>query len=211
VILDGGNVFIGVNADNEKQIILEDIRNKKPPEIIVQHEHDVSSLLVNKALNILWAGDKNGNIFQYVLGPGNAWKVQAKYSALGIGEVRCLSRFGNLLFAGGNDFDVCVINTSDKEVLPMTLKTAIQYTYSLQVCAVSPSETYLTVTGADPSYSDPRTDLFDVSKFQQLSSVKKIFSEPELHLNSIHRQFNNNSKKKEEFSIKCDDSNLKNQ
>jgi hypothetical protein len=153
--------------------------------------------LFNKALNILWAGDYNGNIFQYVLGPGNGWKVQAKYSGLGIGWVRCLSRFGNLLFAGGNDSQVCVINTADKEVLPIIIETAIEYIYFLQICVLTPSKTYLTVTGEFPSYSNNKTDLFDIRKFQQSSSVKKIFSNPEFHLKSIQHQFNNISPPKE--------------
>jgi hypothetical protein len=191
VILDGGNIIIGVNGDNHEQIITEDIRNKKPPEIIAQHNTKISSLLVNEALKILWAGDYK-NIFQYVLAPGNAWKVQAKYSGLDIGNVNCLSLFGNLLFAGGGQSKVCVINTADKKLLPNRIETAIKYIFSLQICVVSQLETYLTVTGFNPSYSDKKTDLFDISKFQEITHLKKVFSRPDFHMNSIRHKFNKN-------------------
>jgi hypothetical protein len=150
--------------------------------------------LANEALNILWAADLNGNIIQYVLGPADGWKVQAKYSDLGIGFTQCLLRFGNLLFAGGRESKLCVINTADKKVLPIQIETAIKDICSLQIHKVSPSEFYLTVTGGEPSYSENKTDLFNVSNFQQLTFAEKIFSKPELHFKSIDHQFNNDSK-----------------
>jgi hypothetical protein len=195
VILEDGHIFIGVNADNKKQIITEDIRNDNSSEIIAQHENNVISLLANTALNIFWAADEDGNIFQYVLGPTNGWKVQAKYSDLG--TILCLSLFGNLLFAGGADSKVFIINIADKKVLPMEIKTAIQEIYSLKTCVISSSEIFLTVTGEGISYCDGKTDLFDISKLQEISFVKEIFSEPELHINSIYHQFHNNYTAKE--------------
>jgi hypothetical protein len=209
VILDNGYIFIGVSDDNKKQIIFEDITNKKPPEIIAQHEDYILSLLANEALNIFWAGDRKSNIFEYVLGPGNGWKVQAKYSDLGIGQVWCLSLFGNLLFAGGNKFKVCVINTADKRVLPQRINTAIIYIESLQICQVSPSEIYLTVIGSGQYYSSKKSDLFDISKFQELSFAEKIFSEPGSHINSIHQQFKNTYPLKKQ-SVNCKNSKVKN-
>jgi hypothetical protein len=197
VILDDGNIFIGVNANNQKQIIIEDFRNNNSSELIAQLEYDVCSLLINEAQNILWAGDKSDNIFQYVLGPANGWKIQAKYLDLGIGEIRCLSRFGNLLFAGADNNKLSVINTADKKVFPTKILTSIYSIYSLHVCNVSPTKTYLTVTGHLPSYSDNKTDLLDISKFKETSIAKKIFSRPEFHINSIDQQFSNNSKIKE--------------
>jgi hypothetical protein len=44
VILEDGHIFIGINADNKKQIITEDIRNDNSSEIIAQHENNVISL-----------------------------------------------------------------------------------------------------------------------------------------------------------------------
>jgi hypothetical protein len=163
---------------------------------LAEFEHYVFSLLANEALNILWVGDSEGDIFQYVLGPKNVWKLQTKYSKYTdreIRSIRSLSRFGNLLFAGDNSSDVFVINTADKKILPGRIYTAIYHTNSLQICKVSPSKTYLTVTGKLSNYSRNKTDLFDISKFQQRPFVEKIFSNPESHLNSIYNQFNDNS------------------
>jgi hypothetical protein len=187
VILDNGNVLIGVNAYNNKQIITEDIRDNNHLEIIAQHEHEVLSLLVDEARETLWAGDRK-LIVQYLRGPAKAWKIQAKYSDLGIATVCCFSRFGNLLFAGGNGYTLCVINTADKKVLPEGIETAIFEIRSLQICEVSPSETYLSISGSKPCYSDNKTDLFDISKCRQLSFAQKIFSKPEFHLSSICHQ-----------------------
>jgi hypothetical protein len=206
IILDDGNILIGVNAENKKQVITEDIRLNRFPEIIKTHEAYVFSLLANKGENIFWAGLSNGSILQYACGPANGWKIQVKYSGLQIESVYCLSLFGNLLFAGGNDYKVCIINTADKKVHPMIFNTAIKSIRSLQICVVSPSETYLTVTGRLPSYSDNKTDLYNVSEFQQITFAEKIFSKPEFHINSINYQFNYNSPTKE---LPIDDNNSK--
>jgi hypothetical protein len=192
MIMDNGHLIIGVNPGNQKQIIFEEIGNNRSLVITTELEHEVISLLANDALNTLWAGDYHSNVFQLVLRSSNAWKIQAKYSGLGIGSVQCLSLLGNLLFAGGNYSKVCVINTVDKKVLPMVFETAINRIFSLHICVVSAWTTYLSVTGEDPSYSENKTDLFDVSKFLKKSFAKKIFSNPKLHFYSIRRQFNNN-------------------
>jgi hypothetical protein len=193
VILDNGHIFIGVNAKNKKQLIVEDIRNKNSPEIIAQYEYPIFSLLANEAQNILWVGNQK-NIFQYTLGPNNGWKIQAKYSDLGIHWVQCLSRFGNLLFAGGNN-GARVINTADKKVILNKIRISICTVHSIQICGVSPSETYLTAAGW--ICASVGSDIYDISKLQQLTFAQKIFSKPELHINSIRHQFNNNSTIKE--------------
>jgi hypothetical protein len=197
VISDNGNIFIGVNPENKNEIIIEDIRNNHPPETIAQHENDILSLLVNEAQNILWVGDVIGNIFQYMLGPRNAWKLQAKYSGFGFQEVYSLLLFGNLLFAGSSFHKVSIINTADKKVLSESIDTSIRNIDSLQICVVSLTKTYLTITGRNPAYYKNDTDLFNISKFQQMKFAKTIFSKAELHLNSIRHQFNNNSTSKE--------------
>jgi hypothetical protein len=97
----------------------------------------------------------------------------------------------------GDIYCVCVINTADKKLLPQRIRTAIDSIFSPQIYKVFVSETYLTVAGTYSSYSGNKIDLFDISKFQQLAYAKEIFSKPELHINSINQQFNNNSKIKE--------------
>jgi hypothetical protein len=202
VILDGGHIFIGVHSKNKTQIIIEDIRNNNPPEVVAEHRYSISSLLVNQALNTFWAGDHGGNVIQYVLEPVNSWKIQARYSRLRIGTVRCLSLFGNLLFAGADDYNITVINTADRTVLPQRINTSIERIYSLQICEVSPSETYLTVAGYNTFYSSNQTDLFDISNYQKVSFAKKIFSRPDSHINSIRHQSNKISQSKEHLSTK---------
>jgi hypothetical protein len=191
VIIDN-KIIIGVNEKKKHQIIREDIESGRPFETVAEHGSEVLALLANPDLDILWAVDSFSNIFQYGLGKIDEKKIQAKYSGLGIGEVRCLTRFGNLLFAGGNDHKVCVINTADKEVLPEIIETAIKNIYSLQICQVSPSETYLAIIGTDSSYSSGKTDIFDISKFQEISTINTIFSNPRFHINALSGQFNAN-------------------
>jgi hypothetical protein len=148
---------------------------------------------MNASQNTLWAGSY-GNIIEYGLGLREQWVQQAKYSDIRIKNFECLSLFGNLLFAGGF-CDVCIINTADKKVIQV-IETAIRSISSLQICPISSSETYLSVNGENPSYSDDKTDLFNISKFQKITFAKEIFSKPQLHLDSIYRQLNNNSSKK---------------
>jgi hypothetical protein len=113
----------------------------------------------------------------------------------------CLAVWQSSLCRGW-DYKVCVVNTADKKVLPKQIETAIKTIDSLRICEISPSETYLTVTGRFPSYSENKTDVFDISKLQELSFAEKIFSKPELHIDSIHQQFKNTSPWKKQ-SVNC--------
>jgi hypothetical protein len=192
LILDDGNTYIGIKYGKIKQIITENITNNSPPDIVAEHEMNIFSLFINETQDLLWAGGFD-SIFQYCRGPANSWKIQAKYSGLGIGYIHCFSRLGNLLFAGGSTYNVCVVNTADKQVFSKNIKTAIEYIYSIQICEVSASEIYLTVTGDYPSYSDNNTDIFNVGKFKEIAVAKKIFSKPQSHIYSIYNQFNHKS------------------
>jgi hypothetical protein len=85
-IIENGNVFIGVNGRNEKQVITEDIRRIGSEEVIAQHEYRVNCVLIHENQNILWVGtgEKGQIIFEYVLGQANKWRIQTKYSNLGV-------------------------------------------------------------------------------------------------------------------------------
>jgi hypothetical protein len=169
---------------------MENITNNDPPTIIAKHESSIHSLLFDRDLNILWAGDFNGVIFQYCRGRRNGWRIQSKYLNLGIGWAQSLTRFGNLLFVGGNLSKIRVINIVDKEVLPEIIEVAIQYISSLKICEVSPFKTYLAAIGTGPCYLSDKTDIFDVSKFQEIQIIKKIFTNPEHHIKAIYNQSN---------------------
>jgi hypothetical protein len=209
VILSNGNIFIGISAENRKQIIIEEIANADPPRMIAVHKDNVSALLADEAQNVLWAGDEGGNVFQYVRLSTNGWKIQAKYPDFGIGEILCLSRFGHLLFVGSLNCKVHIINTADKQVLPKTIETTIAHIHSLQICQISPSKTYLAVIGEKASFSKNTTDIFNISKFQQMTVAKKVFSKPESHIKSILTQFNENNFSEKKPSTKDKISKLK--
>jgi hypothetical protein len=94
-------------------------------------------------------------------------------------------------------------------VIPKVVRTGIKFINSIQICVISQSKTYLVVTGGPSAYYLNRTDIFDISKMQQMALAKEVFSKPELHINLISRQFNSNSTTKGPV-LKSDDSKINN-
>jgi hypothetical protein len=191
VILKNAKTIIGVFCNNSSQIVTENITNYYPIKRVAEHNHRIESFLLNEDESILWAGDFASNIVQYCIGPLNCWKKVITYSELGIRSIMSLACLGNLLFAGGNEGIICIINTADKVVVKH-IDTAIRYLTTFNFCFLSPSEIYLVCIGRSPDYSNGKTDIYDVSKLRKLSVITKLFKKSKNHLNILESQIKAN-------------------
>jgi hypothetical protein len=54
----------------------------------------------------------------------------------------------------------------------MSIKSAIQNIYSMNFCAGSQSEIYLSVSGHNPTYSDSQTDIYNATKLVKSQKIK---------------------------------------
>jgi hypothetical protein len=85
------------------------------------------------------------------------------YENIGIGEILSVEQIGNLLVFGGYLNALIAIDSVNQKVLKGKVDTAIRYIHSLQVCELPNQEMYLSVNGKDPSYSNDKSDLYDVT------------------------------------------------
>jgi septal ring factor EnvC (AmiA/AmiB activator) len=109
---------------------------------------------------------------------------------LGVGSVHSLCNIGNLVFVGGwNNFkNIRVINSVDQQIFDEVILPAVRNVQSLQICPVSKSQVYLTVSGEGKSYTEEKTDIFDISSIYEQSMMEKIFKKPNDQNQEIEKQ-----------------------
>jgi DNA repair exonuclease SbcCD ATPase subunit len=81
-----------------------------------------------------------------------------------------------------------MINTLDQKVISEVIQTPVREIESLQICPLSTSHVFLTVTGYDKSYSSNKSDIFNVSKVCEKSVIERVFTNPSHHQNELRKQ-----------------------
>ena len=181
-MLDDAKHVIGVEASNVEKLIIENVENGKADkfQVIQSFGNYISSLVYDKDTASLYIGDNYGHLHQYkVTTTSKSCKKVRDFGDLGIEAINSSERFLNIVFFGGSDSKIRVLDLSTGELLPGHLETSIEYIFSIQVCAKSHDEIYLAVSGGDAEYSDEKTDLFNITGlFLKVSVIlEKYFSE----------------------------------
>ena len=166
VVLDDAKHVIGVDANDARNLILENVENKKTDKFGWGRSslNYIATLFYDDDTGSLYTGDTNGCLYKYKLDKTSKTNNKVKaYGNLGIGEIFSSHRFLQFVFFGGDQSKIRVLDLSTGELLQGHLETSIESIRSLQLCVKSPNEIYLSVSGSDNDYSDDKTDLFDVS------------------------------------------------
>ena len=165
-VLPNQNTVIGVDNQNRKRLLMEDISNVNPhylPVTIGFLMNEINTILVNKQHSVLLVGDSGGKVVQYKFNlQSKVWTLQKNFGDLGIGMITSSARLDKLAVFGGDNC-VRMVDMEQLTVVERPTKTAIQSVHSVKMCAVSGMKVYLTVAGVKPDYADSKTDLFNVS------------------------------------------------
>ena len=152
---------------------MEDINETNPqymPATLGYHDNEIKTILTNRDCSAVLTGDSGGKVLQYRF--DGTWKLQKNYGDLEIGAVTSSTRLDKLAVFGGEKF-IRIIDIEAGEFVEAPLRTAVKNIYSVQLCAISTFQVYLTVTGLNVDYERKETDLFDVSRL-----IKKMLSLP---------------------------------
>lgn len=112
------------------------------------------------------------------------------YGDLKIGRIYSSFEYLGLVFFGGRDSRLRVLDLSKKKLIQGHLSTAIEYILSLQVCVVGKSRVYLVVVGKEPDYSSSKSDLYDLQLLTKNRSLS-AFEDPRSSAFNLLEQVSN--------------------
>ena len=164
-ILPDQQTFIGVWTQHRTTPLIENIANPFLPVKLVEHQSDIITVIPNGDHTELLVGDKSGRLAQYGMTDGHSMARLIKdYGNSGVHSVLSGARIGYLVAVGGSNYAVKMVDMRSRRVLEGRLTTAIKAVESVKFCAMSESKVLLSISGKNPSYSDQKTDIFDVSE-----------------------------------------------
>ena len=163
-MMPDGKTIVGSYAKNSKELIAEDIVTNKVTHIGTLTDY-IRTVLYDPETYSLFAGDFNGHLHQYKhqkTGDSGSFTLVKDYGNIGLGQLQSSELVGDVAIFGGNDYCLGVVDVKKKELVEGTFETAFEYIESLQACKVSMTRTLLSVGGSFPSYSELRSDIFEV-------------------------------------------------
>ena len=166
VVLEDSKHVIGVDPNDGRNLIFENVETQKAFKFRCSEStyYLIVTLVYVEKTGSLYTGDRDGHLQKYKIDEANKTFQKVKnYGKIGIDLIYSSQRFLHLVFFGGNESQIKVLDLSTSKLLPGRLETAIEYIYSIQVCVISHNQIYLAVFGTDTHYSDDKTDLFEVS------------------------------------------------
>ena len=172
IILPTKKTIIGF-CSLTKSLQIEEIRGRTPVMIDNQNCYG-NSIMYNQNLNILLVGYQNRFLIQYQQITFFTWKIQKKYTNIGVGRIYSIDLLRDIAVLGGDRGKIAFINLRKRQVIGELIDTSIYYIYSLQFCEVSPKKIILVVGGHKNNYFNYRTDLFNVTKLFRQKMVKII-------------------------------------
>ena len=134
VVLDDAKHVIGVNGNNESNLILENLENGSTIEFKGGSYTDdfISTLVYHEKIGFLYGGNYYGYLYKYKLDTKNKTCELVKYLGnLKIGWIRSSHRFLHFVFFGGDQSKIKVLDLSTDKLLPGCLETSIKDIYSL--------------------------------------------------------------------------------
>jgi hypothetical protein len=165
-VLPDGKTIIGEDYDNYYMLVSEDItKNEKGASTEIHKRQDnIYTMFYHEVSESLFAGGCDKKLVQYKkLKDSQSWILVKDYGDVGIGCIYSVEQIGNLLVLGGSNNKVIAIDCVNQKALEGTVDTAIICIHSLQVCELPNQEIYLSVSGEGMSYSDEKSDLYNVT------------------------------------------------
>ena len=98
-------------------------------------------------------------------------KILKKYGNFYSGNMTAFANFGSLLFIGGTNYLVKVINVQKRFAYDFRIVTPVEMIESLTICLVNgesnelPSKVFLVVVGSESTISKNKTNVFDITEF----------------------------------------------
>lgn len=130
----------------------------------------IVSVLANYDFTKIIVGDYTNQIFQYNYDETfKKWKYDHIYAHVYIDEIMSITKFGNIFFCGGKNSLIFIIDVSKNKIILEPFVSAVKKIFSLQVCIISKSLSFLSVVGTMPSYNDHKSDLFDLRDLMKMS------------------------------------------
>lgn len=176
VVSKNQNTIIGVNANKNTQLVMEDItqsRTGRSPTLFGQHENRVYSITLIEDRNVLCAGDHNGNVTQYATDFDElTCKHVMNYVKLDNHPIIASASLGHLVITGSNGGYHKLVDTEEQKRLAISVHTGVQYIRSLKAIAVSESQVCLAVSGSVLENPNANTNIFDVTELVEQYGVE---------------------------------------
>ena len=173
-VLNDAKHVIGIDPNDGKNLILENIENRKADEIgwSDSSRNLISTLFYDKNTGYLYSGDLYSRLCKFKVSTTSKSCERVKdFGEIGIGRISTSCRFLHFVFFGGSNYKIRVLDLSTGDLFLEHLETSIRSIWSLQVFVKSQDQIYLTVSGDYPDYSQDKTDLFDLTDFLQVDSM----------------------------------------
>ena len=162
-MLPDGKTLVGTDASDRRNLISEDITSNKSSRIGTL-SNTVYTVLYDSKTRNLFAGDESGAVRQYRRMENNStFSLLKDYGDIGVGALRSSVLVGGLaVFGGYNAYSLAAVKIAEQELCEGVVKTPFQYNLSLQVCRMSESRAFLSVSGGYSLYSSNASDVFNV-------------------------------------------------
>lgn len=180
LILPDGKTIVGVNGQNDKTLIIEDITTNKAT-TFGKHEFTIQTLLYHKVTRSLFAGDFTGHVKQYKQSRGDLlFSLVKDYGDAGIGSLYSCAQVGGFGVFGGRHRSFVAIDILERRVCEGNLKSPFNCTYSLQVCHGLNQKVYLSLAGSLPSKSSTISDFLDVTELYNYKKEFRVLNEKQM-------------------------------
>lgn len=140
--------------------------------------HYIYNLIHNEDLDILIAGQTNGQIVQIDLGNSrNSGRVTKKFLDLNINAISYTLGIGRLGIFGGYNGELKFVDLFKRVIVTEVIKTSIDTIRFMTICPIickedsSKTKVFLCVSGVNCSYVNGLTDVFDITKLLKKAGV----------------------------------------
>ena len=176
--LDDQNTIIGVDANDQNQLLIEDLTNTCTIKVERQ-QSSITNLIFDKTTMTLLAGGKDGCIVQFKLDLIKKIAEKIKiHKVKKIGHISSSCIFMNFVFFGGTKMKVKALNLSNGKLIPEQINTSIESILSLEIFCIDNSKIYLSICGDMSNDSENNFDLLNLSDlFQKRTINPQYFSE----------------------------------
>lgn len=179
VIVNNGKAIVGINSKGAKNLILETL-NADTSQHFETKEFGIAFVRYDESTNTLFAGGYDQKVTQYKENNGQ-WEESKDFGNVGISYVYSSTQIGDLIFFGGMNGSIRVLNTKTGETIGDPVKTSSKNIFTLMIC-YSDSNIFLSIGGLKTLESPEVTDFFNITllceKFGCLP-VKSDLSNPQ--------------------------------
>jgi hypothetical protein len=193
VVLPCGNIIIGVDAKEPRNLIMVDItqNSRNQYTYIGSLKIIIENVLYFPKLQTLLSGDVKGNLVQYEIDPFNrSFKMIKEYGDLDLRRITSCSQFMHLAFVGGMGVwhgTIAIINIRERRVVQI-IGTSSRFIETLEICTMPGPKAYLTVSGWGNDYSKNKKDVFELSQSILNLGVKESLQGKKKRIKQIHEK-----------------------